>query len=85
MIQWLNNLTWQDLGLASFVITITGTVAILLYDWWLYLTDQTMITDYCRENPWLAWVLLTVIQLGVLGLAVHFMAQVKLDPDSIRR
>jgi hypothetical protein len=83
MIQWWNNLTWQVLGLTSFVTTAVGILLVLAFDLYLYREygNEGTITDYCRANPWLAWVLLTIIQFGVIGLAVHFMAQVKLDPD----
>ena len=80
-----DNLTWQQLGLIAFVFTTAGTVGVLLFDLWLYLTGRTMITEYSRANPWLAWILLTLVQFGVIGLAVHFMAQVKVDLDLERQ
>lgn len=79
MLDYIKNLTWQNLGLISFVLTAIGMHVVLLYDYYLYRTNQEMITTYCRANPWAAWGILLIIQFGVLGLAVHFMAIVKVD------
>lgn len=70
-------LAWQTLGLAAFVFTAVGAVLVLLYDLWLNLTGAVMITEYCRSHPWAAWVILVMLQIGVMGLAVHFMAPVE--------
>lgn len=72
-------LTWQQIGLSAFVFTTATIVVVLFYDLHLRLTGQEMITDYCRANPWLAWAILAFIEFGVLGLAVHFMAQIPVD------
>lgn len=58
------------------MLVSVGIDAVLFYDLFLYLSNRTMITTYCRENPWLAFVILTVIASGVMGLAVHLMSPV---------
>lgn len=77
----LCGLTWQQLGLASFVITAGGMLLVLLFDLFLALTGRTMITTYLRANPGYAWLVLAVIQFGMMGLAVHLMSPVKIDAD----
>ena len=72
-------MTWQQLGLASFVLTTFMMLGALAYDLYLGLSGHMLITIYCRANPWAAWVLLSIIEFGVIGLAVHFMAIVKID------
>lgn len=72
-------LTWNSLGLASFVFTSFVILITLAYDLYLRLSGQTMITDYCRAHPWAAWAILAIIQFGVMGLAVHFMAPVNVE------
>ena len=79
MRELLKSLTWQELGLTSYVVMTVGALFILFFDLWLRWTGREMITDYCRANPWLAWVILALIQFGVIGLAVHFMAVVPLE------
>ena len=74
-----DRVTWQNVGLAAFVATTLGIIAILGYDYYLYCTGQVMITTYCRANPWCAWLILTVLQFGILGLAIHFMAPVPIE------
>ena len=73
-------MTWQQIGLLSFVLTTFVTVAVLVYDLHLYLTNQEMITTYCRNHPWAAWIILSLDSLGLFGLAIHFMRPVELLP-----
>ena len=75
----MKSLTWQALGLSSFIFTAVGMILVLIYDYWLMETGREMITTYCRANPWAAWAILVVIQFGVIGLAVHFMAVVDVE------
>lgn len=71
-------MTWQAIGLTIFCNTSIGTLLVLLYDLWLYETGRTMITDYCRANPWAAYLILMECCAGLMGLAVHLMAPVKI-------
>lgn len=66
-------MTIQSLGLVAFVLTTLIITAVLGWDLHRYLTNQVTVTAYCRANPWLAWILLTLIEMGVVGLAIHFM------------
>jgi hypothetical protein len=72
-------MTWQQIGLSAFVLTTAGTVLVLFYDLYLYLAGKEMITTFCRANPWLAWLILWIDGGGLVGLAVHFMAPVKIN------
>lgn len=72
-------LTWQEIGLASFVFGVLGAVAVLVYDLYLRMTGQVMITDYCRAHPWAAWLILGLLQFLLTGLAIHFMAIVPVE------
>lgn len=71
-----DRLTWQNLGLISFVFTTLSIIAIIVFDFYLFRSGRTMITEFCRANPWCAWLILVVLQIGMIGLAVHFMAPV---------
>jgi hypothetical protein len=73
--------TWQQIGLALFVLTAVGTIVVLLLDWYWSATGRTTITSFCRANPWLAWLILWTDAGGLFGLAVHFMAVVAVDQD----
>lgn len=75
----MKNLTWQQIGLAGFIATTVLIQLVLVYDYWLYRTGRTMITDYARANPWLARLLLAAIAFGNIGLAIHFMRPVDVD------
>lgn len=66
---------WQTLGLCAFVFLIFGGVGVLLFDLWLARSGRKTITEFCRAHPWAAWVVLVVIQVCVMGLAVHFMTR----------
>ena len=78
---WTNfwsNFTWplsyQTLGLIVFLIMAGGTQAILAYDLSLELRGFTTISSYTRAHPWLAFVILSALGFGNVGLAVHFMS-----------
>lgn len=68
--------TWQNLGLVWFLLVTVGILVVLMYDYYLYCRGRTLITDYCRQHPWLAFLILCVVCSGTIGLAVHFMAPV---------
>jgi hypothetical protein len=72
-------MTWQTLGLIDFVTVVAVIIPVLLYDKLLAEEDKTLITDYIRANPWAAFVVLCLIMQGVMGLAVHFMAPVRIE------
>lgn len=74
-----NTLTWQQIGLSVFILTTFVILLVLGYDLYLDLTNQKTITEYCRVNPWLAWIILGAIEFGVLGLAIHFMRPILVD------
>ena len=80
-----NNLTWQQLGLAWFMFVSGGIWIVLAYDEWLNLSGRRMITDYCRANPGIGWAIGIVLCSAVMGFMVHIMAIVKVDPDELRR
>ena len=67
------NWTWQYVGLTLYVLSAVATMAVLAYDLSLDLRGYPTISEYCRANPWAAWVILMAIQGGVAGLAVHLM------------
>ena len=64
---------WQAVGLAVFVTMTLLIVSVLLFDWWLDSHGLGTISEYSRNNPWVAWLLLSSIEFGVVGLAIHFM------------
>ena len=70
-------MTWNTLGLVWFCIVSLGTPPVLLYDYYLHDTGQTMITVFCRANPWCAFLILTLLLSGVAGLAMHLMGLVE--------
>lgn len=66
--------TWQTLGLSLFVSITVGTLLVLLGDAYLYLTYRETLTEFCRNNPWAAWLILMLLQAGVMGVAIHFLS-----------
>ena len=65
---------WEDIGLILFVVIIGILSPVtLLWDLYLRLTGQQMITQYVRKNPWAALLIYVLLAIGVGGLMVHFM------------
>ena len=75
----MSDWTWQDIGLSVFVFVTVGTLGVLAYDMKLRAERVPMITDYCRAYPPYAWAILTALEIGVLGLAIHFMRPVGIE------
>lgn len=67
-------ISWNLLGLVLFVTTTISMILILIFDAWLDANNFTTISQYCREQPWLAFLILSAIEIGVMGLAIHLMA-----------
>lgn len=72
-------MTWQQIGLTTYITTTALAVGLLLFDLYLRLSGQRMITDFCRVNPWAAYLILVGLAFGHSGLAVHFMAPVLVE------
>ena len=71
-------MTWQDIGLVLYVLMSVIAIPVLIWDWWLGVSGHTMITTFCRAQPWCDFLILIGIMIGVMGLAVHLMAPVKI-------
>ena len=71
-------MTWQAIGLILFIAMSIIVNAALAWDLSLWINGQQLITTYCRQHPWAAWLILMGCMVGVMGLAVHLMADVKI-------
>jgi hypothetical protein len=70
-------MNWRWWGLAVFVFMAVAIGIFLIYDWYLEANDYDTISDYCRDHPGVAWLLLTGMEFGIMGFAVHLMVPKK--------